>query len=114
MRISYWSSDVCSSDLEGGDGAEQADGPGGGAQFDGDDQHRTPVRVRLVEDVGDAGEAGEIAEQRRPLRPVADRSEERRGGNEWVSTCRSRWSPYHKKKKPKCTRLMTSINYTRY
>src|SRR3546814_12593517 len=24
-----------------------------------------------------------------------DRSEERRVGNEWVSTCRSRWSPYH-------------------
>src|SRR3546814_17820316 len=25
----------------------------------------------------------------------ATRSEERRVGNEWVSTCRSRWSPYH-------------------
>src|SRR3546814_5505615 len=25
----------------------------------------------------------------------ADRSEERRVGKEWVSTCRSRWSPYH-------------------
>src|SRR3546814_14728433 len=25
------------------------------------------------------------------------RSEERRVGKEWVSTCRSRWSPYHKK-----------------
>src|SRR3546814_5785656 len=25
----------------------------------------------------------------------ADRSEERRGGQECVSTCRSRWSPYH-------------------
>src|SRR3546814_11543553 len=29
------------------------------------------------------------------------RSEERRVGKEWVSTCRSRWSPYHKKKKTK-------------
>src|SRR3546814_12435656 len=29
----------------------------------------------------------------------ADRSEERRVGKEGVSTCRSRWSPYHKKKK---------------
>src|SRR3546814_12285662 len=29
------------------------------------------------------------------------RSEERRVGKECVSTCRSRWSPYHKKKKPK-------------
>src|SRR3546814_12724435 len=31
----------------------------------------------------------------------AGRSEERRGGKECVSTCRSRWSPYHKKKKKK-------------
>src|SRR3546814_20938381 len=28
-----------------------------------------------------------------------DRSEERRGGKEGVSTCRSRWSPYHSQKK---------------
>src|SRR3546814_17186949 len=32
-----------------------------------------------------------------PLEPV--RSEERRVGKECVSTCRSRWSPYHYKKK---------------
>src|SRR3546814_11303809 len=31
----------------------------------------------------------------------AMRSEERRVGKECVSTCRSRWSPYHEKKK-KC------------
>src|SRR3546814_20321431 len=31
------------------------------------------------------------------------RSEERRVGKECVSSCRSRWSPYHSKKKPyKC------------
>src|SRR3546814_14794810 len=30
---------------------------------------------------------------------VADRSEERRVGKECVSTCRSRWSPDHEKKK---------------
>src|SRR3546814_15405851 len=29
----------------------------------------------------------------------AMRSEERRVGKEWVSTCSSRWSPYHTKKK---------------
>src|SRR3546814_16575477 len=28
-------------------------------------------------------------------REQAERSEERRVGKEWVSTCRSRWSPYH-------------------
>src|SRR3546814_12924026 len=29
------------------------------------------------------------------MREIADRSEERRVGKECVSTCRSRWSPYH-------------------
>src|SRR3546814_11064770 len=32
------------------------------------------------------------------------RSEERRVGKECVSTCRSRWSPYHEKKKIQRTR----------
>src|SRR3546814_15782447 len=31
--------------------------------------------------------------------PIGFRSEERRVGKECVSTCRSRWSPYHEKKK---------------
>src|SRR3546814_14792999 len=31
---------------------------------------------------------------------AGDRSEERRVGKECVSTCRSRWSPYHEKKQP--------------
>src|SRR3546814_12060292 len=30
---------------------------------------------------------------------MTDRSDERRVGKECVSTCRSRWSPYHSKKK---------------
>src|SRR3546814_16261494 len=33
------------------------------------------------------------------LETLPERSEERRGGKESVSTCRSRWSPYQKKKK---------------
>src|SRR3546814_8525430 len=33
------------------------------------------------------------------MREHVARSEERRVGKECVSTCRSRWSPYHKKKK---------------
>src|SRR3546814_13014135 len=33
--------------------------------------------------------------------PDVQRSEERRVGKECVSTCRSRWSPYHSKKKHK-------------
>src|SRR3546814_20247172 len=31
-----------------------------------------------------------------PTRSFGDRSEERRVGKECVSTCRTRWSPYHK------------------
>src|SRR3546814_11594650 len=34
-----------------------------------------------------------------PSQAAANRSEERRVGKEGVSTCRSRWSPYHSKKK---------------
>src|SRR3546814_17568787 len=47
------------------------------------------------------------------MRPKADsrqstkRSEERRVGKECVSTCRSRWSPYHYKTKRKYARHMT-------
>src|SRR3546814_20347812 len=33
--------------------------------------------------------------------PIRERSEERRVGKECVSTCRSRWSPDHYKKKKK-------------
>src|SRR3546814_17770364 len=39
----------------------------------------------------------------RPPRP--GRSEERRVGKAWVSTCRSRWSPYHYKNKSPITEL---------
>src|SRR3546814_12276968 len=118
MRISDWSSDVCSSDLHGG---------------------RRPAALRRQVDDADAvivafdpagrGIAGQLAEadtgqhdQRQhrrghktlaALHPVGDgegeiesgnrqhgaRSEERRVGKEWVRTCRSRWSPYHEKNK---------------
>src|SRR3546814_12486395 len=41
-----------------------------------------------------------LAEHRHAaVRAAADRSEERRVGKECVSTCRSRWSPYHSTKK---------------
>src|SRR3546814_17325165 len=52
-----------------------------------------PVGVVSGDDVGDR------------FREVASgvdhtrRSEERRVGKEWVSTCRYRWTPYHKQKK---------------
>src|SRR3546814_12409831 len=43
------------------------------------------------------------------LEPLRDRrSEERRVGKECVSTCRSRWSPYHEKKKQNSTMTNTA------
>src|SRR3546814_4886721 len=90
MRISDWSSDVCSSDLPdvGGDrgrggpvrqrkAAQRCGGIGGAGQSAG-------------AATGDAGRGGIGF-----LQPGHHRSEERRVGKECVSTCRSRWSPYH-------------------
>src|SRR3546814_6824796 len=64
MRISDWSSDVCSSDL--------------------------PAVQRRS-----GTEAMRMAPSRPCTRSDSRRSEERRVGKECVSTCRSRWSPYH-------------------
>src|SRR3546814_14695677 len=36
-----------------------------------------------------------LSVRRKPAPPSGERSEERRVGKECVSTCRSRWSPYH-------------------
>src|SRR3546814_16748810 len=41
---------------------------------------------------------GALAEALLDKTTVRLRSEERRAGKEGVSTCRSRWSPYHEKK----------------
>src|SRR3546814_11535582 len=49
-------------------------------------------RVEMVRD-----EIADILEQNR-TDGIGGRSEERRVGKECVSTCRSRWSPYHKTK----------------
>src|SRR3546814_5226844 len=74
MRISDWSSDVCSSDLV----AEEAQRPGTQILAAGEilPRHRGAAERQQ-------GVAGDV------------RSEERRVGKECVSTCRSRWSPYH-------------------
>src|SRR3546814_8716428 len=94
MRISDWSSDVCSSDLlvstlSKREGVERAhviclDGDTPAALCIHFDAAKLPLR-RLREMVRAAG--AEITERYR--------SEERRVGKECVSTCRSRWSPYH-------------------
>src|SRR3546814_13119632 len=105
MRISDWSSDVCSSDLDTAVLVEAAGNQGLG------DLHRflpqlrvRPARyaVRRVHDqrfaVGVARRyISQITGDRQ--RAAAGRSEERRVGKECVSTCRSRWSHYHYKKK---------------
>src|SRR3546814_8359553 len=85
MRISDWSSDVCSSDLPWG-----CDPDGLARRRD----RRWP---------GTGGQRGAAVAQapasRRKTRVMAFldqwiwRSEERRVGKECVSTCRSRWSP---------------------
>src|SRR3546814_3190907 len=100
MRISDWSSDVCSSDLSCiiiGDVRRKAQVA-----------RRTQVQADLDPvDVGAAAvdrigvEVDRREQARLNIAPVdviggdVDRSEERRVGKECVSTCRSRWSPYH-------------------
>src|SRR3546814_5994021 len=75
LRISDWSSDVCSSDLP--DRRPLAS------------RGRRPARVRVLRGAPALGGAPPAARLR------TARSEERRVGKECVSTCRSRWSPYH-------------------
>src|SRR3546814_5312831 len=82
MRISDWSSDVCSSDLI-------------------DKARFSLPEVRVEEWNGfvfinmDAGAPSLHSYLGKMVDQWKDRSEERRVGNECVSTCRSRWSPYH-------------------
>src|SRR3546814_7924861 len=93
MRISDWSSDVCSSDLgadrlhrgegAGDDGGERLRRPGG----------EQPGEVERLAQLVGAHVAGHRLGAGGPR--LGDRSEERRVGKECVSTCRSRWSPYH-------------------
>src|SRR3546814_914099 len=61
------------------------------------DSHSFSVLLRDV--ASEAGvavaEAGETPVAAAAVAEAAPRSEERRVGKECVSTCRSRWSPYH-------------------
>src|SRR3546814_20746680 len=105
MRISDWSSDVCSSDLQKlGD----AGPPGAVNQVRLDHQivveksgRKAPVGADAADSSGgDQNDIGLGLGQPRfglVLTPQIAilRSEERRVGKECVSTCRFRWSPYH-------------------
>src|SRR3546814_15468244 len=92
MRISDWSSDVCSSDLALPRAflrqrlGEAVDARFGGGIVD------LAVLARLPVDRADVDNAAPAA--------LDHRSEERRVGNECVSTCRSRCSPSLYKKQP--------------
>src|SRR3546814_7134173 len=95
MRISDWSSDVCSSDLLGLEGrlgqlGDQALGELELGVLEGG----ALALVDLPEVADLVGEEHRV-EQEPTLACTDERSDERRVGNECVSTCRSRWSPYH-------------------
>src|SRR3546814_6347097 len=87
MRISDWSSDVCSSDLLCGIwgfcpvGADQDQLAG----------HMGRSCEKSCTDLG----ALSVSWLIKSALNYRSRSEERRVGKECVSTCRSRWSPYH-------------------
>src|SRR3546814_20543110 len=96
MRISDWSSDVCSSDLgtlNTGDLSATAAGIGGnGGTYSNSSGAATGISVGGEGGVGTGGTATiDFATG------LTSSSEERRVGKECVSTCRSRWSPYHEK-----------------
>src|SRR3546814_5096692 len=78
MRISDWSSDVCSSDLSAS-GRSIVD---------------AAALIRYARALGNATAAGALGswlEREQKRLGVPDRSEERRVGKEGVSPCRSRW-----------------------
>src|SRR3546814_4876869 len=83
LRISDWSADVCSSDLPELSGALLAAG-----LVDELVIYQAP-HIMGSETLRMFATPGRDALQDR------SRSEERRVGKECVSTCRSRWSPYH-------------------
>src|SRR3546814_12604912 len=106
MRISDWSSDVCSSDLQGLDLLSDAVSELGGG-FDGL-SHKTGLQQSLLKQIIDVQNGGvsvqDFAARTGDLlqhfvgmivQMSRERSEERRVGKECVSTCRSRWSAYH-------------------
>src|SRR3546814_4605455 len=86
VRISDWSSDVCSSDL---------------GKLTADDWPRLTHAVQQVQeaqiyiDETPALTSMEVRARARRLARQCGSSEERRVGKERVSTCRARWSPYH-------------------
>src|SRR3546814_10289478 len=104
MRISVWSSDVCSSDLRSigmslarvQNLAISLDGFGTGEGLSRD-RPFGHADERLHEWMFETRWWRERSSQPGGTGGIGDalRSEERRVGKECVSTCRSRWAPYH-------------------
>src|SRR3546814_8747828 len=88
MRISDWSSDVCSSDLS----FTYTAGPPFADNFS--DTLADVAMKYWKNDLRTDADMPNIV----PTSAADPRSEERRVGKECVRTCRSRWSPYHEKK----------------
>src|SRR3546814_5898138 len=104
MRISDWSSDVCSSDLTRSPPAPIIVAVCGGVPSVGGHVDPPAECQGIVDDddllmMGGADWmcAVELERDIHVTRPAHrdQRSEERRVGKECVSKCRSRWSPYH-------------------
>src|SRR3546814_1158541 len=115
MRSIDWSSDVCSSDLDSGIVGELSnnilfdrevrsinysiDSVAGTIYLMGIGQSEKEVQ-RVIDHARDVPYVRRVVSyvqlKNDPARQSAgNRSEERRVGKECVSTCRSRWSPYH-------------------
>src|SRR3546814_11655228 len=107
MRISDWSSDVCSSDLS------PARIPGRPAlrpvRRRGPRRRSTGACPAPPWKRGGAQPGGGGSAELRPR--GAERSEERRVGKECVSTCRSRCSPSHYKKKTMRKQAISPISH---
>src|SRR3546814_18368796 len=103
MRISDWSSDVCSSDLVLQVGVRAREFVEALAVEDahlaiGHRGHavRTFLAKRAADEIGRKNDSDDLfATIGGCDDQLEHRSEERRVGKECVSTCRSRWSPYH-------------------
>src|SRR3546814_14807251 len=99
MRISDWSSDVCSSDLRtqqypyNPNGSPQ--GLAGVTTADGRFTVLMPHPERVTRNVAMSWAPERWGNLDSGGKDSTHRSEERRVGKECVSTCRSRWSPYH-------------------
>src|SRR3546814_19062706 len=96
MRISDWSSDVCSSDLYFEDLQERKPSKDRyrllGKQFE------NGILCDVLESVPLDADDSVYRKRISWIDPATASSEERRVGKECVSTCRSRWAPYHYKK----------------